>query len=234
MQYSDMATNVKVKDILEGLAFVAAIIGAPALVFQSCEMVKATRAAREATQATRDAVVVSQVQMSVAERQLDDAEAQQRAWLKVEEFSIKRATNAPMFPIPGHYEVEVRTVLKNYGSTPAKDIHLTGFCRNDSTERMDKALGVTKLPQKWRGGTRNPEPLTGGGAILPQESLTNVAVMASWENGDGFYDEQWVNYRDIFGHAWVIGTGGHYDATNDTFRLELFYNNQYQQAGTNR
>jgi hypothetical protein len=55
---------------------------------------------------------------------------------------------------------------------------------------------------------------------MPQATFTNSYEMGDWDIGDGFYWEQWVNYRDIFGKEWIVGEGGVYDFTNNIWTPE--------------
>src|ERR1700723_1628467 len=69
------------------IAGIIAGIGVLILLWkQYGEMVKATKA-------TLDAVKISQDQTIISKRQLDDSEAQQRAWLRIEKIEVRRMTN---------------------------------------------------------------------------------------------------------------------------------------------
>jgi hypothetical protein len=205
---------------LAGIVF--GIIGVIAIVAQYIEMVKAT-------QATLKAVQVSQGQMEVMKRQLDDSEAQQRAWLKIEQFQVKRITNSEHIPF-GKYGVEINMLIKNYGSTPAIDLGGSGMMIGDFIDKFNKRFGITNGFHKWTSGSPTPEPRTGSVSIMPQETYTNTFQSFAWDMGENVYMENWLSYRDVFGHPWGIGEVGHYDFTNDCWVSEHFFWDQYHQA----
>jgi hypothetical protein len=217
------------KDYVEIVGILGGLIGVYMLVAQYREMVKATKA-------TFDAVEVSKGQMATMQRQLDDAEAQQRAWLRIEDFRVRRATVSKILPKqPGKYSVEIAMILRNFGSTPAIDLRGSGFTLSESAERFDKTHGFTNDLKRWSGGTPIPTPGNGGIGIMPQETFTNEYEMGTFDVGDNFYIESWISYRDIFGHPWIIGEGGTYHFTNDSLTTDFLNWGQFRdQNQTNK
>jgi hypothetical protein len=63
------------------------------------------------------------------------------------------------------------------------------------------------------------------------ETLTNNQIMSQGMPGESLYIEQWFSYRDIFGHAYVLGEIGRYYVSNDSFLPEMLYP---VHLGTNR
>ncbi len=194
------------------LGIVGGVIGAFMLVAQYKEMVRATNA-------TLDAVKVSKAQ-------IDDSEAQQRAWLRIESLNVRRvATNAP-----GKYSVDVAMVLKNFGVTPAIDLYGSGITIPESIERFNKTRGLTNSLNRWNREPRTSTPGNGGVGIMPQETFTNKFVMGEFQEGDDFYIESWLSYRDIFRKPWIIGEGGTYHFTNDSFSPDFINYGQFREV----
>ena len=220
-----------IKYWVEVIGIVSGIVGVVAIVAQYKEMVRATNA-------TMKAVEVSQEQMGVMQRQLDDAESQQRAFLKVESFQITRTTNmiGQDAVLPGKYNVDVSMVIKNYGATAAIDLRGSGQTISERAEAFNRKYGVTNWLKKWDvGNSRNPQPGNGGASIMPQETFTNKWREGEYDLGDNIYKEFWLSYRDIFGHPWVIGEGGTYNFTNDTFTPDFIdWGKYHDQIQTNK
>jgi hypothetical protein len=180
-------------------------------------------------------------QMNIAQRQIDDAEAQQRALLKFGEITTKITTNNSIQDMP-MYNLTISIPIKNVGYTPAIDLMGSGvgFEENDSTKMTEEILkkqGITNFfPKRWnRTNTPVPVPYNGdpfnGGTtvtIQPQDAITNTLGMGGEMRGGDYYSEQWISYKDIFRHSWIIGEGGHYDFTNNVFVLEFIYSQEYR------
>jgi len=203
-----------IKYYLECAGIIAGIVGLIFLIGQYEEMVKATKA-------TLAAVKVSQDQMIITKRQLDDSEAQQRAWLRFEPFQIRRTEIFTNPPNPARYSLEINMIIRNFGFTPAIDLAVSGQTISSGVESFYREHGLTNQIRKWSGVTPAPGPSNAGLGIMPQETFTNWNKIGSFEVGDDVYIEDWLSYRDIFGHPWIIGEGGTYHFTNDSFTPEF-------------
>jgi hypothetical protein len=224
MKIHEMSCKESVKFWAEFIGIIAGVVGVIFLIGQYEEMVKATKA-------TLNAVKVSQDQMIITKRQLDDSEAQLRAWLRIETIQIRRVTNSTKLQnYPGKYNVEVSMIIRNFGSTPAIDLAGSGLTITESEEIFEKKYGMTNEIKRWTSGTPipNPGPGHGGVGIMPQETFTNSYEMGSYNVGDNFYMESWLSYRDIFGHPWIIGEGGTYNFTNDLFSPDFINWGQFR------
>ena len=192
---------------------------------------ESVKISREQMDATSESVRISREQMDLAKRQLEDSEAQQRAWLQIQSFEVRRNTNYSVNfeEFPEHYSVEISMLVKNVGSTIAKDVVGNGFTMDDETEAFEKRFNITnKFMTKYIGGGRTPSPGNGGRIILPQETITNFVRQGFWKATNSFYIEQWLSYRDVYGHADMVGAGGRYEVTNDIFTLSFNYLQMYQ------
>jgi hypothetical protein len=218
----------KFERIFTAVEFIALITAIPTAIFigyQWREMVKASKVSEKQ-------LAVMQGQTDVMKRQMDDSEAQQRAWLQIDQFDIKLTTNSISPNYPGKYKVQVSFVIKNVGATIATDLHMSGESIDDDAERFDKMYGFTNQLAKWNGGIQVPSPAADATIIMPQQTMTNIHIIGYWNYTNGIYVERWISYRDIFGHADIVGVGGKYDFTNDNFAPQFIYQRRYDQTNT--
>ncbi|MBW8864071.1 MAG: hypothetical protein JF609_03935, partial [Verrucomicrobia bacterium] len=153
--------NLTIKDIFEIIAVLFAGAGLYYLIVQSHEMQMATK--------------VSQGQLEIMKRQMDDAEAQQRGWLKFEWFSVKRITNAPA-GLTSQYLVACE--VKNYGGSAVLDIHPVFKTLPDEFTNAQQRMNGHFVEIRNNKNPPEPTPEEGGRSLMPQGSTTYTMLTA--------------------------------------------------------